>query len=336
MDNFDLRKYLAEGRLFEEMEGNTLPLYHRTKISSAKKILTSPTKKLNPGDGRAGFGTYFVYGNPKEISSSMDTYGGASLKYNIPSSSLSKFLIFDKNLQSKPLEQQLNPLKSVIGEERFNEVIDSYNSKTLNELEFIEELIRQNINPSEYFDGILYHSKSHPSNISSLGFGTAKTAGTKTTAIVYNQDLLTFKGISTDGIVYKIPSKSSNKITSRELSLVNGEVPDGSIIKKATVNLQNKKVTTLPDNLEIIGSLDLRNPSIQTFPNNLKVKNTLYILPSQVDLFLSTKPKSKRLLIRPHVPQDVIKKMEKSGFVYLRNIIDRPENNKYYGSFRSK
>jgi hypothetical protein len=181
--------------LKEINEGSNFFLYHRTKIPTAKKILTSPTKNLNPGDGRAGFGTYFVYGNPEEISSTMDVYGGASLRYSIPESSLSNFLVFDKNLQSKSLDQQLAPLKSEIGEDRFNEVINSYNKGNLNQLEFIEELIKQGINLADYFDGALYGAKSQSTAGSSLGFGTAKTAGTSRTAIVYNQDLLTFQGV---------------------------------------------------------------------------------------------------------------------------------------------
>ena len=125
--------------LKEITEDGNFYLYHRTKIPTAKKILSLPTKQLNPGDGRAGIGTYFIYGNPEEISSVMDAYGGASLRYSIPKSSLSNFLVFDKNLQSKSLEQQLDPLKSIIGKDKFNEVINSYNKGTLNQLEFIEK-----------------------------------------------------------------------------------------------------------------------------------------------------------------------------------------------------
>jgi hypothetical protein len=154
--------------LKEITENGNFFLYHRTKIPTATKILASPNKSLNPNDGRAGIGTYFVYGNPEEISSVMDAYGGASLRYSIPKSSLSKFLVFDKNLQSKPLEQQLDPLKSIIGEDKFNEVINSYNKGTLDQLAFIEELIEQGINLADYFDGALYGAKSQSSMGSSF------------------------------------------------------------------------------------------------------------------------------------------------------------------------
>jgi len=332
---FDYRAYLKNNPLLEEESNGGFFLYHRTKIPLAKKILTSPTKNLNPGDGRAGFGTYFVYGNPEEISSTMDVYGGASLRYSIPKSSLSNFLVFDKNLQSKSLDQQLAPLKSEIGEDKFNEVINSYNKGTLNQLEFIEELIKQGINLADYFDGALYGAKSHSSKGSSLGFGTAKTAGTSKTAIVYKQNLLTFQGVSTDGINYKIPSESTDKIKSPETALVKGEIPDGYIIKKTTVDLKGKNISTLPNDLEIIGSLDLRNPSIENFPSNLKVKNTLYILPSQINSFLSTKPQIKRLWV--DLPtSDIIKTLTQAGLTYVPQPWDRPEEDSYSGTFKVK
>lgn len=321
--------------LKEINEGSNFFLYHRTKIPTAKKILTSPTKNLNPGDGRAGFGTYFVYGNPEEISSTMDVYGGASLRYSIPESSLSNFLVFDKNLQSKSLDQQLTPLKSEIGKDKFNEVINLYNKGTLNQLEFIEELIKQGINLADYFDGALYGAKSHSSVGSSLGFGTAKTAGTSKTAIVYNQNLLTFQGISTDGINYKIPSESTDKIKSPEIALVKGEIPDGYTVKKTTVDLKGKNISTLPNDLEIIGSLDLRNPSIETLPSNLKVKNTLYILPSQINSFLSTKPQIKRLWVDSPT-SDIIKTLTQAGLTYVPQPWDKPEEDSYNGTFKVK
>jgi hypothetical protein len=315
-------------------EGNFF-IYHRTKIPTAKKILSSPTKKLIPGDGRAGIGTYFVYGNPEKISSVMDAYGGASLRYSIPKSSLSNFLVFDKNLQSKPLEQQLDPLKSTMGEDKFNEVINSYNKGTLDQLVFIEELIKQGINLADYFDGALYGAKSQSNTGSSLGFGTAKTAGTSKTAVVYNQNLLTFQGVSTDGVNYKIPSESTDKIKSPEISLSQGEIPDGHTIKKTTVDLKGKTISTLPNDLEIIGSLDLRNPSIENLPSNLKVKNTLYILPSQIDSFLSTKPNIKRLWV-DSITSEIIKTLTQSGFTYVPQPWDRPEEDSYSGTFKVK
>jgi hypothetical protein len=321
--------------LKEINENQNFFLYHRTKIPTVKKILTSPTKSLNPNNGRAGVGTYFIYGNPKEISSTMDTYGGASLRYSIPESSLFNFLVFDKNLQSKSLEQQLTPLKSVIGEDKFNEGINSYNEGTLNQLEFIEELIKQDINLADYFDGALYGTKSHSSIGSSLGFGTAKTAGTSKTAVVYNQNLLTFQGISTDGVNYKIPSESTDEIKSPEMALAKGEIPDGYTIKKTTVDLKGKNISTLPNDLEIIGSLDLRNPSIKTLPSNLKVKNTLYILPSQINSFLSTKPQIKRLWVDSLTP-DIIKTLTQSGLTYVPQPWDRPEEDSYSGTFKVK
>jgi hypothetical protein len=333
--SFDYRSYLKNNPLLEEESSRDFFLYHRTKIPLAKKILTSPSKKLNSGNGRAGVGTYFVYGNPEEISSTMDTYGGASLRYSIPKSSLSNFLVFDKNLQSKSLEQQLSPLKLKIGEDKFSEVINSYNNGNLNQLEFIEELIEQGINLEDYFDGALYGAKSQSTAGSSLGFGTAKTAGTSRTAIVYNQDLLTFQGVSTDGINYKIPSEATDKIKSPEMSLVQGEIPDGYTIKKTTVDLKEKNISTLPNDLEIIGSLDLRNPSIKNLPSNLKVKNTLYILPSQISSFLSTKPQIKRLWV-DLLTQDIIKTLTQSGLTYVPQPWDRPEEDSYSGTFKAK
>lgn len=321
--------------LKEITEDGNFYLYHRTKIPTAKKILTSPTKHLNTGDGRAGIGTYFVYGNPEEISSVMDAYGGASLRYSIPKSSLSNFLVFDKNFQSKPLEQQLDPLKSIIGEDKFNEVINSYNKGTLDQLALIEELIKQGINLADYFDGALYGAKSQSSMGSALGLGASKPAGTSKTAIIYNQDLLTFKGISTDGINYKTPSESTDKIKSPESALVKGEVPDGYTIKKTIVDLKKKNISSLPNDLKIIGSLDLRNPSIETLPNNLKVKNTLYILPSQINSFLSTKPQIKRLWV-DSITSDIIKTLTQAGLTYVPQPWDRPEENSYSGTFKVK
>ena len=333
--SFDYRSYLKNNPLLEEESSGGFFLYHRTKIPLAKKILTSSSKKLNSGDGRAGDGTYFVYGNPEEISSTMDTYGGASLRYSIPKSSLSNFLVFDKNLQSKSLEQQLDPLKLKIGEDKFSEVINSYNKGTLNQLEFIEELIEQGINLADYFDGALYGAKSQSTAGSSLGFGTAKTAGTSKTAVVYNQNLLTFQGVSTDGLNYKIPSEATDKIKSPEMALVQGEIPDGYTIKKTMVDLKEKNISTLPNDLEIIGSLDLRNPSIENLPSNLKVKNTLYILPSQIDSFLSTKPQIKRLWV-DLLTQDIIKTLTQSGLTYVPQPWDRPEEDSYSGTFKAK
>ena len=321
--------------LKEITENGNFFLYHRTKIPTATKILASPNKSLNPNDGRAGIGTYFVYDNPEKISSTMDTYGGASLRYSIPESSLSNFLVFDKNLQSTSLEQQLSPLKLKIGEDKFSEVINSYNKGTLNQLEFIEELIKQGINLADYFDGALYGAKSQSTAGSSLGFGTAKTAGTSKTAVVYIQNLLTFQGVSTDGVNYKMPSESTNKIKSPEMALAQGEIPDGYTIKKTTVDLKGKNISTLPDDLEIIGSLDLRNPSIENLPSNLKVKNTLYILPSQINSFLSTKPQIKRLWI-DSLTQDIIKTLTQSGLTYVSQPWDRPEEDSYSGTFKAK
>jgi hypothetical protein len=308
-------------------------LYHRTTIPKSKKILMSPSQKLTPGDGRAGIGTYFTYGNPEEISSVMDAYGGASLRYSIPRSTLSNFLIFDKNLQSKTLEQQLTPLKSVIGEDKFNESINSYSKGTLNQLEFIEELIKQDINLADYFDGALYGAKSQSSMGSALGLGASKSAGTNKTAVIYNQNLLNPQGISTDGVNYKMLSEPTDKIKSPEIALSQGEIPDGYTIKKTLVDLKGKNIFTLPDDLEIIGSLDLRNPSIENLPSNLKVKNTLYILPSQINSFLSTKPQIKRLWI-DSLTQDIIKILTQSGLTYISQPWDKPEEDDYSGTFK--
>jgi hypothetical protein len=194
-------------------------------------------------------------------------------------------------------------------------------------------LIKQGINFADYFDGILYGAKSQSSMGSALGLGASKPAGTSKTAVVYNQNLLTFQGVSTDGINYKIPSKETSKLTSPELSLVNGEIPEGSVIKKTMVDLKGKKILSLPNNLEIIGSLDLRNPSINDIPPNLKVKNTLYILPSQINSFLSIKPQIKRLWVDSLTP-DIIKILTQSGLTYVPQPWDKPEEDSYSGTFK--
>ena len=315
--------------LKEMVEGNNFSLYHRTTIPKAKQILSSPSSKLTPGDGRAGVGTYYVYGDPKEISSSMDAYGGASLKYIIPVSSLSNFLIFDKNLQILPLSQQLQPLKDLIGEDKFNETINLYNNNKLNQLEFIEELIAQGINLANYFDGIIYGAKSISA---AFGFSqNLRQPGTAKTAIVYNQSLLTFDGISTDGVNYKKPQNTKSEIVSPEKSLIQGKVSDGSTLKKTLINLQNSKISNLPDDLNIIGSLDIRDTSIENLPKGLKIKNTLYMSSNLIDK-LPQDIQFNRLFIRP-LTKDNINTLEKLGFKYTPSY-DIPENDMYLGSFK--
>jgi len=80
----------------------------------------------------------------------------------------------------------------------------------LNQLEFIEELIAQGINLANYFNGILYGAKSVSA---SFGFSqNLRQPGTSKTAIVYDQSLLTFDGISTDGVNYKKPQNTKSEV----------------------------------------------------------------------------------------------------------------------------
>jgi hypothetical protein len=315
-DNFDLKKFITEGKLLkEEIEGNKLFLYHRTKTKNTKSIIQN-NFKLIPGFGRAGEGIYFVYDKPIEIKSGMDVYGGVSLKYSIPVSSLDKFLVFDSDLQTKSLEQQLSPIKDKINDILNQEVlsitkrktnpssyisplsqlllkipstpqyeknplqgyIDLYNKNKLKQLSFIEmiEIIEPNLLKNNY-DGILYSVKG---DVSSGGFAIT---GTQKTAIIFNPSILTFEGISTDGINYKKVSNTDQDINasvkSPEYLLKRNQTPPNSTIKKSLVKLNGFKELQLPSGLKIIGSLDLRNIPNLVIPDDLHVTNTIYISP---------------------------------------------------------
>jgi hypothetical protein len=284
MDNFDLKKYLVENKLTrgsqllkkdlsEEVSDGKLFLYHRTKPSNLKS-LASNSFKLTPGYGRVGFGTYFVYDSPAEIASGMDAYGGVSLRYSIPVSSLNSFLVFDPELQTKSLEQQLEPISDQI--DNFQEHIDLYNKGKLKQLSFLEMIMRnlgENI-LTDNFDGVLYSTKG---NKASMG----KITGTDKTAVIYNQSLLTFEGASTDGINYKTitPSDEKPSLMSPESSLKKGLTPPNTTIKNSFVKLNGAKNLVLPPGLKIIGSLDLRNIPNLVIPDDLEVTNSLYVSP---------------------------------------------------------
>lgn len=319
MDNFDLKKYLIENKLTkgsqllkkdlsEEVADGKLFLYHRTKSSNLKS-LASNNFKLTPGYGRVGNGTYFVYDSPAEIASGMDAYGGVSLRYSIPVSSLSNFLIFDPELQTKSLEQQLAPISDQINEilkkyiEDNNEYVSNpnaeptpyqknltklstspeyennllqlfinlYKQNKLKQLKFLEEISQDNI-LEDNFDGVLYSTKGNRGSMGNI-------TGTDKTAVIYNQSLLKFEGVSTDGINYKTVTSPDEKLSvmSPEVSLKKGLTPPNTTIKKSLVNLKNAKNVTLPSGLKIVGSLDLRGIPNLVIPNDLEVKNTLYV-----------------------------------------------------------
>ena len=69
--------------------------------------------------------------------------------------------------------------------------------------------------------------------------------------------------------------------------------------------------------------------------SNLKVKNTLYILPSQINSFLSTKPQIKRLWVNS-LTSDIIKTLTQAGLTYVPQPWDRPEEDSYSGTFKVK
>jgi hypothetical protein len=286
--------------LYEEVVNGRLFLYHRTKISILKN-LTISNFKLIPNRGRTGIGTYFVYDSPLEIASGMDTYGGVSLKYSIPISSLNNFLIFDSELQSKSLEEQLSPITPQINKilnkriedgrlaitnrlDQFllnilknpsyrnnllSSLIDLYKQNKLNQLRFLEIINEENI-LENYFDGILYSSKGNSSSI--------KTPGTDKTAIVFNQSLLKFEGISTDGVNYTLPDEKKS-IMSPEVSLKKNLIPPNTTIKKSFISIKNAKNVTIPPGLKVIGSLDLRQIPNLVIPDDLEVTNSLYVSP---------------------------------------------------------
>jgi hypothetical protein len=287
--------------LSEEIQGDILFLYHRTTIPTAKKIMAS-NFNLIPSSGLIGKGVYFVYDNPKEISSNMDVYGGASLKYSIPLSSLSDFLIFDKNIQTSPLEEQLKRIPQSIIQDL------SINTKDTSAGELEDKLNEENKSLSDYFKGVLYSLKKSPS-----GYGASKPTGTNKNAVIYDVSLLKFEGISTDGITYKIPSDT--KISSPEVQLSKNLIEPNSEIKKTVVNLSGKKMTSLPDGLRIIGSLDLTNTNLEKFPKNLYIQNTLYVDLKDVSK-LPNDIQYKRLKLKdPNQKQ--IEFMEKLGHKYI-------------------
>lgn len=286
--------------LYEEIVNGDLFLYHRTKISNLKSLTTN-NFKLTPNRGRAGIGTYFVYDSPLEIVSGMDTYGGVSLKYSIPVSSLNNFLIFDSKLQSKSLEGQLSPITSQINKildkyvesgrlgitnklDQFllnisknpsyknnllSSLIDLYKQNKLNQLHFLEIINQENI-LENHFDGILYSSKGNSSS--------TKTPGTDKTAVVFNQSLLKFEGTSTDGVNYTLPDEKK-PIMSPEVSLKKNLISPNTTIKKSFISLKNAKNVTIPSGLKVIGSLDLRQIPNLIIPDDLEVTNSLYVSP---------------------------------------------------------
>jgi len=261
--------------LKEEVSGDKLYIYHRTKTKFAKQIAQN-NFTLTPGAGRTGIGTYFVYDNPIEIKSGIDAYGGVSLRYSIPLASLSRFLVFDRDLQTIPLEQQLVPISNQI--ENFDKYITLYNQNKLKQLSFIE-MIRRTLGDNlltDNFDGILYSTKG---NVSGGGLIT----GTNKTAIVYNQTLLTFESISTDGVNYRRianpESETKAVLKSPESLLKKNQVPINSTIKKSFIKLAGTRNLQLPVGLKIIGSLDLRNIPDLVIPDDLEVTNSLYVSP---------------------------------------------------------
>lgn len=289
--------------LNEEIQGDILFLYHRTTIPTAKKIIAS-NFNLIPSSGLIGKGVYFVYDNPKEIASNMDVYGGASLRYSIPLSSLSDFLVFDKNLQTLSLEEQLKKIpQSVIQ----NLNIDP---KNISAGKLKDKLNEENKSLSDYFKGVIYSLKKSPS-----GYGASKPTGTNKNAVVYDTSLLKFEGISTDGIKYNIPT-SDTKISSPEVQLGKNLIEPNSEIKKTLVNLSGKKMTSLPDGLRIIGSLDISNTNLEKFPKNLYIQNTLYVDLKDVPK-LPNDIQYKRLKLKASKNQNQIEYMEKLGYKYI-------------------
>lgn len=262
--------------LGEEVSGDKLYLYHRTKAKYAKQI-SQNNFILTPGGGRAGNGTYFVYDTPAEIKSGMDAYGGVSLRYSIPLNSLDRFLVFDRELQTQTLEQQLAPISDQIN--NFQEYINSYNRGKLKQLSFIE-MIRKTLGDNLFtdnFDGILYSTKGDVSG------GGMLITGTNKTAVIYNQTLLTFESISTDGINYRRitnpEAETKAALKSPEVLLKRNQVPANSTIKKSYVKLTGARNLQLPAGLKIIGSLDLRNIPNLVIPNDLEVTNSIYVSP---------------------------------------------------------
>ena len=276
MKKSQLRQIIREEishTLGEEVVGNKLYIYHRTKARNAK-LLAKNNFTLTPGGGRAGRGAYFVYDSPSDIKGGMDVYGGISLRYSIPLKSLSKFLIFDRELQTKSLAQQLSPISDKI--DNFQEVMDSYNSGKLKQLKFIEE-VRMNVGEdifNDNFDGIIYSTRGS----SSSGFGTT---GTDKTIVVYDLSLVTFESISTDGLNYKKISNSEEDVKqalkSPESLLRANEVSPNSTIKKSFIKLKGAKELQLPSGLKVVGSLDLRKIPNLIIPKDLEVTNTLYV-----------------------------------------------------------
>jgi hypothetical protein len=259
--------------LKEEVSGDKLYLYHRTKAKYAKQILQN-NFILTPNNGRAGNGTYFVYDTPTEIKSGMDAYGGVSLRYSIPLNSLNKFLVFDRELQTRSLEEQLAPISDQIN--NFQEYINSYNEGKLKQLSFIE-MIRRTLGDNaltDNFNGILYSTKGD-------SYSRILMTGTNKTAVVYNQSLLAFESISTDGINYKKisnpESETKDALKSPEYLLKRNQVPANSTIKKSFIKLTGARNLQLPAGLKIVGSLDLRNIPDLVIPDDLEVTNSIYV-----------------------------------------------------------
>jgi hypothetical protein len=253
----------------------------------------------------------------------MDVYGGASLKYSIPLSSLSDFLVFDKNIQTSSLEEQLKKIPQSIIQKL------SINTKDISVEELEDKLNEKNKSLSDYFKGVLYSLKRAPS-----GFGATKPTGTNKNAVIYDTSLLKFEGISTDGITYKIPTDT--KISSPEVQLSKNLIEPNSEIKKTVVNLSGKKITSLPDGLRIIGSLDLSNTNLEEFPKNLYIQNTLYVDLKDVPKLPNDIQYKRLKLKQPELNQ--IKSMEKLGYKYIPASNDAELFGTYYynGYFTKK
>jgi hypothetical protein len=306
------KKILLSELINEEVEGDKLNIYHFTNKKNAKNIITN-NYRFHMGMGRVGRGAYFVYDDPSDISGGMNAYGGITLKYSIPLDELTHFLIFDRELQIMSLHDQLIPdrenivgyisqfindenrtryvlqgLKKVIialhdkgqsPEEIYNNLLNLYERNKLKQLHFLEFVRDMNI--LNRFKGIIYSVKGTVSD------GGMKITGTHKTLVVYDQDILNFEGVSTDGVTFKRITNDeetppSTLLKSPETSLKKNLVPPNTTIKKSYVKLNGGRNVTLPRGLKIIGSLDLRKIQNLTIPNDLEVTNSLYVSPGTV------------------------------------------------------
>jgi hypothetical protein len=79
-------------------------------------------------------------------------------------------------------------------------------------------------------------------------------------------------------------------------------------------------MTSLPDGLRIIGSLDLTNTNLEKFPKNLYIQNTLYVDLKDVPK-LPNDIQYKRLKLKD-INKDNIKYMEKLEYKYIPSSYD--------------